>query len=79
MIFLDHLLQFLGTALLLIGLWLMGNRLLIGPFIATVAELMLMAVGIWHGVWSLFVIGFALFFVQGRNFLKWRSEKVSWW
>ena len=76
---LDNGLQLFGTSFLLVGLWLTGNRALLGPALATVSEVMLMIVGVWHGVWSLFVIGLALFFVQGRNFLKWRREGVAWW
>ena len=74
----DFLIQFLSAALLLIGLWLMGNKRLIGPFLAFIAELFTTLVGIQHHVWSIVVIGAVLFIVQGRNFLKWQREGVRW-
>lgn len=74
----DFTIQFFGTAFLLIGLWLMGNKRLIGPFLAFLAEGLTTIIGITHHVWSVIVIGVVLFFVQGRNFLKWRAEGVGW-
>lgn len=75
---LDFLIQFLSATLLLVGLWLMGNKRLIGPFLAFVAEAFTTIVGVEHHVWSVIVIGAVLFFVQGRNFFKWRREGVRW-
>ena len=74
----DFIVQFLATALLLIGLWLMGNKRLLGPFLAFVAEFFTTIVGITHQAWSIIIIGAVLFVVQGRNFLKWRKEGVKW-
>lgn len=74
----DFLVQFLSMALLLVGLWLMGDKRLIGPFLAFLAEGFTTAVGITHHVWSIIVIGSVLFVVQGRNFWKWRREGIPW-
>ncbi len=74
----DFIVQFLGTALLFAGLWLMGNKRLLGPFLAFIAELFIVVVGVTHGAWSIVVIGIGLGFIQARNFLKWRSEGAPW-
>jgi hypothetical protein len=74
----DFVIQFLATSLLLSGLWLMGNKRLIGPFLAFLAEFFTTIVGIQHRTWSIIVIGAVLFVVQGRNFLKWHKEGVRW-
>lgn len=74
----DFLIQFLSAALLLVGLWLMGNNRLVGVLMAFIAEAFTTIVGIQHHVWSVVIIGVVLFFVQGRNFLKWRREGVRW-
>jgi len=75
---LDFVIQFLAAVPLLIGLWLMGNRRLVGPFLAFIAEAFTTTVGITHHAWSIVLIGVVLFFVQGRNFFKWRREGVRW-
>jgi hypothetical protein len=74
----DFIVQFLAAVPLLVGLWLMGDRRLLGPFLAFIAEAFTTAVGVTHGAWSIVLIGVVLFFVQGRNFLKWRREGVRW-
>lgn len=75
---LDFLIQSAGMILLLWGLWLMGDKRLIGPAMAGIAELITTYVGIKHHVWSIIVIGVVLCFVQARNFWKWRQEGVAW-
>lgn len=75
---LDFVIQTLSAVPLLTGLWLMGNRRLLGPFLAFVAEFFTTLTGIRHGAWSIVLIGAVLFVVQGRNFLKWRAEGVRW-
>lgn len=75
---LDFAVQFLATALLLAGLWLMGSRRLLGPFLAFMAELLWFVVGVTHHVWSAWVIGGILFVVQLRNFVKWKREGAPW-
>lgn len=74
----DFIIQTLGAIPLLIGLWLMGNKRLIGPFLCFVAEFFTTVVGITHHVWSIILIGDVLFVVQLRNSLKWKNEGVSW-
>lgn len=75
---LDFIIQFLGAIPLLAGLWLMGNKHLLGPFLAFIAEGFTTIIGITHHVWSIILIGVVLFVVQGRNFFKWRAEGVQW-
>jgi hypothetical protein len=75
---LDFLTQFFGMSMLLIGLWLMGSKRLIGPFLCFLAEGLTTYVGIHHHVWSMTGIGIVLFFVQLRNFIKWKREGISW-
>jgi hypothetical protein len=75
---LDFIIQFLAAVPLLIGLWLMGNKRLLGPFLCFMAEGFTTTVGIQHHVWSIVVIGAVLFVVQLRNFLKWRREGAPW-
>lgn len=75
---LDFFIQFFSVVLLLSGLWLMGNKRLLGPFLCFAAEGFTAAVGISHHTWSITIIGVVLFFVQGRNFLKWRREGAPW-
>jgi len=74
----DFIVQFLATVLLLVGLWLMGNKRLIGPCMAAFAEIFTTIVGIAHHTWSIVVIGSVLFIVQSRNFLKWKAEGTRW-
>lgn len=75
----DFIVQFLATTLLLSGLWVMGNKKLIGVLLVVVAEVFTTAVGIMYGTWSIIVIGICLTIVQGRNFIKWRKENTPWW
>lgn len=75
---LDFLAQFFGTAMLLAGLWLTGSKRLIGPFLCFLAEGLTTYIGVTHHVWSVIVIGISLFFVQLRNFIKWRREGLPW-
>ncbi len=70
----DFIVQFLATSLLLVGLWLMGNKKLSGPILACLAEVFTTAVGIMHNAWSIVVIGAVLFIIQGRNAIKWYKE-----
>lgn len=75
---LDFVVQFLAMTLLLVGLWLMGNKRLLGPAMTAVAEIFTTIVGITHHTWSIVVIGVVLSFVQARNFLKWHAEGTRW-
>lgn len=75
---LDFVIQFLAAAPLLVGLWLMGNKKLSGVFLCFIAEAFTTTVGITHHAWSIILIGVALFFIQGRNFLLWRKEGTPW-
>jgi hypothetical protein len=45
---LDFIIQFLAAVPLLIGLWLMGNKRLLGPFLCFMAEGFTTTVGIQH-------------------------------
>lgn len=74
----DFIIQFLAMTLLLSGLWLMGNKRLIGPFMTAFAEIFTTIVGVTHHTWSIVVIGVVLSFVQARNFFKWRKEGTRW-
>jgi len=74
----DFIIQFLAASLLLVGLWLMGNKRLAGPLLAFLAEIFTTIVGVQHHAWSIVVIGSVLFVIQGRNFLKWHSEGINW-
>lgn len=75
---LDFLVQLFAAVPLLIGLWLMGNKRLWGPFLAFIAEIFTTMVGISHHAWSIVLIGAVLFVVQARNFVKWYLEGVGW-
>ena len=75
----DFTIQFLATSLLLSGLWIMGNKKLIGVLMVVVAEVFTTMVGFMYGTWSIIVIGICLTIVQGRNFFKWRKENTPWW
>lgn len=74
----DFITQFLCTVLLFAGLWFSGNKRLLGPFLAFIAEFFTTIVGFKHHAWSIIIIGVGLFVIQGRNFLKWRKEGVAW-
>lgn len=74
----DFTVQFMAIVLLLAGLWLMGNKRLLGPFLAFCAEAAWFVVGVTHHVWSAWVLGAVLFVVQLRNFLRWRREGAPW-
>ena len=74
----DFIVQFLATTLLLSGLWIMGNKKLIGVLMVVIAEGFTTAVGIMYGTWSIIVIGICLTVVQGRNFIKWKKENTPW-
>lgn len=73
----DFVNQSLCAILLLAGLWLMGNKRLLGPAITTVAEVFTVIVGVTHRTWSIVLIGAVLTFVQGRNFIKWKREGIK--
>lgn len=75
---LDFTVQFLATVLLLSGLWIMGNKRLLGSLLAFIAEFFTVFVGIMHDAWSITLIGAVLFLVQLRNFIKWRRAGVPW-
>jgi len=53
----DFIVQFFAASLLLSGLWIMGNKRLLGPFLAFIAEAFTTVVGIEHKAWSIIVIG----------------------
>lgn len=74
----DFFIQLFAAVPLLVGLWLTGNKRLLGPFLCFIAEAFTTTVGVMHHTWSIILIGAVLFVVQGRNFLKWRSEGVNW-
>ena len=74
----DFIIQALAAGPLLLGLWLMGDKRLWGPFLCFFAEVFTTVVGVQHHAWSIILIGSVLFVVQGRNFLKWRREGARW-
>jgi len=74
----DFVVQSLAAGLLFIGLWMMGDKRLAGPFITTVAEVFTTIVGVTHHTWSIALIGAVLCVVQARNFFKWRQEGTRW-
>lgn len=74
----DFVIQFLATTLLLVGLWIMGNKKLMGVLMVVIAEIFTTMVGFMYGTWSIIVIGACLTIVQGRNFIKWKKEKTPW-
>lgn len=75
----DFVVQGLSALLLFAGLWLMGSEFVIGPALATIAELFFtLVVGVTHHTWSIVLIGGVLFFVQLRNTLKWHIEGRPW-
>jgi hypothetical protein len=74
----DFLVQSLAAGLLFYGLWTTGDTRLRGPATCFMAEIFTTIVGVTHHTWSIVLIGGVLFFVQLRNFLKWRAEGVKW-
>lgn len=72
------LLQFLAAAVLLIGLWLMGNNRKSGPALASFSELLWIACFLPHAMWGGVFLSAVLFVMQGRNFIKWHREGVRW-
>lgn len=74
----DFLIQLVGTALLLAGIYYSGNVRLLGPFLAFISELFMVVIGLQHHAWSIVVIGSVLFMVQLRNFVKWAHEGKPW-
>ncbi len=74
----DFILQLLSALPLLVGLWLMGNKKLLGVLLACIAEVFTTVIGITHGVWNIVLIGAVLFIVQLRNFIKWKRENTKW-
>lgn len=75
---LDFTVQALSAGLLFVGLWLMGDKRLLGPALCCLAEMFCVVVGVVHDVWSLVLIGMVLFLVQLRNFVKWSNEGSPW-
>jgi hypothetical protein len=75
---LDFMSQLLSALLLFAGLWLMGSKRLLGPFLCFLAEGFTTIVGYLHHSWGIILIGVVLFFVQARNFVKWRREGAKW-
>lgn len=74
----DFIAQVVASGLLFAGIYETGNHRARGPALATTSELIFIGIGIYHDVWSLSLVGVVLAVLQGRNFLKWRKEGVSW-
>jgi hypothetical protein len=70
--------QFFGAALLFAGLWLMGSKRLLGPLLCFLAEGFTTIIGYIHHSWGIILIGVVLFFVQARNFVKWKRDGARW-
>ena len=71
----DFILQAAAVGLLVLGLWLSGNKDARGPLLAAIAELLWIAVGIMHSVWGLVALSAVLAVVQARAFILWKGDK----
>lgn len=71
-------LQFVAAGILLVGLWQMGNRKLIGPALATIAEVLWVVAFVPNEIWGGVFLSVVLTIFQGRNFVKWYAERVPW-
>ena len=74
----DFVVQSLAAFLLFTGLWLTGNKRLLGPFVTLIADIFNGYVGITHHVWCITLISSVRFVIQGRNFVKWYRERTGW-
>lgn len=71
-------LQFVAAAILLLGLWLMGNHRKSGPALASFSEALWILAFVPHGMWGGVFLSTVLLVMQARNFLKWHREGVRW-
>lgn len=71
---LDIALQLIATAMLLYGLYYMGNEKLRGPALAASAEVLWVCIGFSHGVWGLILLSSILAVMQFRNAWKWLDK-----
>lgn len=69
----DFLIQASATVLLVVGLWLAGNKDRRGPMLAATAEVLWSVVGFMHSVWGLVALSAVLAVVQGRAYIKWKA------
>ena len=70
--------QFVAAAVLLLGLYLMGNYRRSGPLLAGASELIWIAVFVPYEMWGGIFLSSVLFVMQARNFLKWSREGARW-
>lgn len=70
----DIALQGSAIVLLIVGLWLAGNKNTLGPLLAAISEVLWAFVGIAHSVWGLVVLSVVLAVVQFRAYLKWKAH-----
>jgi hypothetical protein len=71
-------LQFAAAAVLLVGLWLMGNNRLLGPTLAAASEVLWVLVFWPRGMWGGVFLSLVLAVMQTRNAIKWYREGVRW-
>jgi hypothetical protein len=71
-------LQFIAAAILLVGLWLMGNHRKSGPFLAAFSELLWIGLFIPYQMWGGVFLSTVLFVMQVRNFVQWHGEGLKW-
>lgn len=77
-VYADTALQMAATALLLWGLYEMGNVKLRGPVLAGISEALWVMVGVAHDVWGLAVLSLILAVVQARNAVHWSYQGKPW-
>jgi hypothetical protein len=75
---LDVATQLIATALLLYGLYVMGNHKRRGPLLAALSEVLWVVVGIQHSIYGLVLLSVILAVMQARNFVKWTKEGIAW-
>lgn len=75
---LDLVLQLVAAALLLYGLYHMGDYKLRGPALAGLSEILWVGVGVWHGLWGLIFLSAVLTVMQARNFIAWYQRDHAW-
>lgn len=75
----DMIVQSMATIILLLGIWFMGNGVLLGPLLGALSELLFVYIGITNHVWSIAIVGIVIFFIQARNFYKWFFDEYKPW
>jgi len=72
-------LEYLATALVLAGVWLIGGLSVRGQWLMLAAQFVWLAVAVQKGMWGLAAQSAVLTAFTGRSIVAWRRDLGRWW